>query len=463
MARNRRTDHGQVAHSSEASAPDQDARTLAATVLARVTEDGAYASRALDAELQRAGLAPRDAALSTEIVYGSLRVLPALDRIIAERLTRADARMDGLVRATLRAATYQLWHLSRLPTHAIVDESVRGVRNKRGPKLAGFVNAVLRKLAAARPAQPAPPRALVLPEWTAHTLERALGPERLARFLDQHADAPALCLRAEGERDRLLAQLRAAVPQASSGETALSPLGIWLRRAGSPRGLPGYADGAFSVQEEGAQLLGLALGARPRERIADVCAGHGGKTTLIARAVGPQGQLFALDKDERKLKQIPRELQRIGLGAVPLELHAVDLSVGTGGLQGGLDRVLVDAPCTGLGTVQRRPELLLRLRPEDPARMAALQRAILRNAATLVRPGGVLAYAVCSPTREEGQDVADAFSAEHPTYRVLHESLCPSLPSPDAGGVLHLGPWLLPQGASSAPDAYQLVVWRRED
>jgi 16S rRNA (cytosine967-C5)-methyltransferase len=431
-------------------------------VLARVTDDGAFASRALDAELKRAALPPRDAALATEIVYGALRVLPALDALIAERLTRADARLDPLVRAALRSAAYQLWHLDRVPTHAIVDESVRLVRGRRGAKLAGFVNAVLRKLAAARPAEPTPPRALVLPEWATNNLLRALGPARLARFLEQHAEAPALCLRAEGERADLLAQLRAALPTAALGETALSPLGVWLRRAGAPRALPGYDAGAFSVQEEGAQLLGLALGARPGERIADVCAGHGGKTTLLARAVGPGGQLFALDKDERKLKQIPRELARIGLGAVPLELHAVDLSVGTGGLAGGLDRVLVDAPCTGLGTVHRRPELLLRLRPEDPARLSELQSAILRNAATLVRPGGVLAYAVCSPTREEGQDVADAFSAEHPDFHCQRGPICAFLPPPDPGGVLQVGPWLLPAGVSTAPDAYQLVVWRRE-
>ena len=302
----------------------------------------------------------------------------------------------------------------------------------------------------------------MLPDWARDSLERALGPERLARFLEQHAEAPALCLRAEGDRGALLSQLAAALPTAALGETPLSPLGVWVRRAGAPRALPGYADGAFSVQEEGAQLLGLALGAQPGERIADVCAGHGGKTTLLARAVGPRGQLFALDKDERKLKEIPKELARIGLGAVPLALHAVDLSVGTGGLAGGLDRVLVDAPCTGLGTVQRRPELLLRLRPEDPARLAALQRSILHNAATLVRPGGVLAYAVCSPTREEGQDVADAFSAEHPEFRCQHGAACAFLPQPDPGGVLQIGPWLAPAGSSTAPDAYQLVVWRRE-
>ncbi|MEY4578629.1 MAG: hypothetical protein RL701_3332 [Pseudomonadota bacterium] len=460
MARNRRTDTRTLKSPPEQK-PDT-ARWVAAVVLERVTDEGAYASRALDAELNRAQLEARDAGLATEIVYGSLRVLPELDRIVATRLARVDARMDGFVRATLRSAAYQLWHLARLPSHAIVDESVAQVRKKRGPKLAGFVNALLRRLAEARPAEPMPPTALALPEWINGVLLRALGPERLASFL-AHAALPAgLCLRADRQSQaELLERLRTALPGADIAPTALSPLGVLVRRVGSPRGLPGYAEGAFSLQEEGAQLLALALGAQPGERIADVCAGHGGKTTLLARLIGAQGQLCALDKDERKLLAIPKELERIGLGAVPLELHPVDLSVGTGGLGATFDRVLVDAPCTGLGTAHRRPELLLRLKPEDPARLGALQLSILDRAAGLVRPGGLLGYAVCSPTSEEGSEVARAFSAAHPQFRLLLERQNERLPAPDPDGVLHIGPWLAP--GQTGPDAYQLVLWRRSE
>ncbi|MET0386885.1 MAG: transcription antitermination factor NusB [Polyangiales bacterium] len=454
MARNRRPDHGEVRDTTPVTA-----RLLAATVIERVVEGGAFASRALDAELSRASLDPRDGALATEIVYGTLRVLPDLDRIIAARLTRGSARLDSFVHATLRTAAYQLAHLGRLPTHAIVDESVSQTRRKRGPKLAGFVNAVLRRLAEARPAEPSPATAVVLPSWVHDNLARALDGERLARFLDQGANPATLCLRADSApREQLLAQLTAALPGADIGPAALSPLGVQVRRVGSPRALPGYTAGAFSVQEEGAQLIALALGARPGERIADVCAGHGGKTTLIARHVGPTGRVLALDKDERKLSAIPGELARIGLADVPIELHPVDLSVGVGGLAGDLDRVLVDAPCTGLGTAHRRPELLLRLSPEDPARLGKLQLAILTRAAGLVRVGGTLAYAVCSPTHEEGRDVADAFGAAHPGFQRVSDRLIEALPAPDPDGVLRIGPWL---AESAGPDAYQLVVWRR--
>jgi 16S rRNA (cytosine967-C5)-methyltransferase len=291
---------------------------------------------------------------------------------------------------------------------------------------------------------------------------QSLGPERLHRLLEQHASAPKLCLRADrSPRSELQAQLQAALPQAEIRPTSLSPLGLYLRRSGSPRALPGYKEGAFSVQEEGAQLLALAIGALPGERIADICAGHGGKTTLLARQVGSTGSLIAVDQDERKLDAIPGELKRIDLSDVPLELHAIDMSVGTGGLSADFDRVLVDAPCTGLGTVLRRPELLLRLQPEDPARMSQLQLKILRSAAQLVKPGGLLAYAVCSPTREEGPDVAAAFSAEHASFGYVTEPLSKVLPPPDPDAVLRIGAWLTSSEETSAPDAYQLVVWRR--
>jgi 16S rRNA (cytosine967-C5)-methyltransferase len=205
------------------------ARGLAARVLQRVTDEAAYASRALDAELSRSQLEPRDTALATEIVYGTLRVLPDLDRVLRARLTRDPSRMDGFVHATLRTAAYQLAHLGRLPTHAIVDESVSQVRARRGPKLAGFVNAVLRRLAEARPATPDPATALVLPDWVHAELLSSLGAERLAHFVAHGALSPALCLRSEGTpRDQLLRDLRAALPGADIEPTTLSPLGIWV-------------------------------------------------------------------------------------------------------------------------------------------------------------------------------------------------------------------------------------------
>jgi 16S rRNA (cytosine967-C5)-methyltransferase len=433
---------------------------VAITVLERVAERGAYASRALDAELARAGLDARDAGLATEIVYGALRVLPALDARIAAFLRRDARTLDGVARAALRAGCYQIDHLDRVPVHAVVDESVDVVRAARGRELAGFVNAVLRKLASgAEAARAGASRALLVPAWVHAALGDALGEARRAALLSPTSATPPLALRVRAgvAREDLAERLRAARPSAEIELGRVSPACLLAHRAGDPRALPGYAEGEFAVQEEGAQAIALACGVQEGEAVADLCAGHGGKTALLAEAAGARGDVVAIDLDARKLERIAPELARLGLGARKVDTQAIDLGVGTGGLPARFDRVLVDAPCTGLGTIQRRPELLLRVGPSDPARLADLQLAIVRNAARLVRAGGALVYAVCSPTLAEGPELARRVESELPQLERLNDAALGI--ATDADGVLRIGPWLSGLDANS-PDVYQVVRWR---
>jgi 16S rRNA (cytosine967-C5)-methyltransferase len=428
-------------------------------VLARVAEEGAYASRALDGELGRARLPPRDAALATELVYGTLRVLERVDAAFVP-LLRDPGRIDPLLRAALRIGVYQLLFLGRVPPHAAVDEAVGIVTRARGRALGGVANAVLRKVAATRPAAPEPPRTVDVPPWLETALLRGLGEQRAAAFLAARTAPPPLGLRVEdpspGARAAVARRLRASIARraplgrldrARVEEGSVSPRALLLYGAGDPRALPGYDEGAFSVQEEGAQAVALALGAQSGDRVADVCAGHGGKTTLLAREVGATGHVAALDVHETKLARIPSELRRLRLPVDRVSLHPVDLTVGTGGLRPAFDRVLVDAPCTGLGTLHRRPELLLRVGEGDPVRMAALQLAILRTAARLLRPGATLLYATCSPTREESLDVVEALLRERADLR---------LESAD-----FIGPWLAPD-PDLAPDTYAVLRLRAD-
>jgi 16S rRNA (cytosine967-C5)-methyltransferase len=411
-------------------------REVAARVLVRVEKEHAFAAAALEAELVRAAdLEARDRALATELVYGTLRVSPWLEAQIAPHAPRGTAKLDAFVRACLTLAAYQLYFM-RVPAFAAVNEAVGAIREVRGPRVGAFANAVLRKLAAqaaeARAGEGAETRLLgdatvdSTPAWLREALERSLGPDGARSFLLCAVDAPAVALRVEGaieraaERDAWVERLRAAAPDASIEPGRASPLAILVRGAGKPQKLPGYADGAWSVQEEGSQVAALSLGARPGETVLDACAGRGNKTALLARAVGSTGAVDACDASPAKLERLGEELARVGLRA--RATYAVDWSVGSGEVEGTYDRVLVDAPCSGVGTLRRRPEIALRRKAEDLGALALVQGAIARRAATHVRPGGTLAYVVCSVLREEGEAVIDALREALPDFEALEPS-----------------------------------------
>jgi 16S rRNA (cytosine967-C5)-methyltransferase len=389
---------------------------VAADVVVRVLTDKAYAAAALDAELERnVQLDVRDRALATELAYGTLRLLGWLEKRVGRHATKGVKSIEVHVRAHLLVAAYQVLVLTRVPAFAAVDQAVTTVRALRGPRVAGFVNAVLRKIASepkpdaeelARAALEAADPAL------AAALVNSIGREGALSLLAPE-ETPALGLRVEdaSARESWIARLREARPDATIEPGRLSPLAIVARGAGRLTDLPGWEEGAWSSQEEGSQIIALALGARPGESVLDACAGRGNKTGLLARAVRGEaagGGVDAADLHPAKLERLAIELDRIGLCA--RRTFAVDWAAGAGAATGPYDRALVDAPCSGMGTVRRRPELLLRRTAADLKELATLQRAILGRVAGLVRPGGRVVYAVCSVLREEAEDVT--FEAE---------------------------------------------------
>ncbi len=388
------------------------ARDVAALVLARVEKSGAFASAALDAELARTvQLEARDRAFATELVYGSLRALPWLRSEIVRFAARGIDTLDARVRGHLFVAAYQLY-FTRVPAFAAVSEAVEAIRYGRGARVASFANAVLRKLAerSASLGEAERQDAVIgsAPVWLREALERALPPAEARAVLRCGTEPPAVALRVERpeQRDTWVERLRAAAPGASIEAGGLSPRAILLRGAGKPQRLPGWDEGAWAVQEEGSQFAALAVGAREGEAVLDVCAGRGNKTAVLARAVGPHGAVDACDASASKLERLGEELARLGLRA--RAAFAVDWTVGSGEVTGTYDRVLVDAPCSGVGTLRRRPEIALRREAPDLASMARGQIAIASRAAAHVRPGGVLVYVVCSVLREEGEEVVDA-------------------------------------------------------
>lgn len=435
-------------------------RQIAARVLERVAEGGAWASPVLDAELRRAKLDERNAGLATEIVYGTLRALPSLDVMLDALLPRGIASLDGMTRAALRTASYQLLHLGRVPPHATVSDTVTIVRAWRGEKLAGLANAVLRKVAAHRPAAPAPPTSQAVPVWLRDELVLSVGEARASAFLASRPLPPSLALRVEdpGKRSEVVDHLRRTTTIEAARSGALAPGAILLRGAGDPRKLDVVVRGEATVQEEGAQVIACLLGARAGDRVADVCAGHGGKTLALMRAVGASGHVTAIDLYEEKLSQIADEVRRVHGDAKRLTTLAVDLTAGTGGLEARFDRVLVDAPCTGLGTIHRRPEILLRVGPTDPDRLAELQWRILQRAVKLARKGATLVYAVCSLARAEGEGIVRrAVDAGVVALDDAPPALSTIERDPD--GLIRLGPWSAPQGEGC--DGYVVAVLRR--
>lgn len=404
------------------------ARGVAARVVQRVLEEGAFVSDALDFELDTARLDGRDRALATELCYGVIRIEPALGERLQSLAKKGLSKGDAVLRGHLLVAAYQLLVLDRIPAFAAINEAVSALRRVRGARVAGFANAVLRRLSSSG-------ERLSLAE----ALEASVAPWLFAELCRSVGREPALGLlgaSAGGARRGLTVRLtsradRAALPWLERAEPGqIVPSALCLPPSGDLRRLEGYAEGAFVVQEEGAQWAALALGTRPGERVLDACAGHGQKSSLLAEQVGSAGALWVNDIAESKLQRLRQEFQRLGLPAP--HAHLTDLSRGVGELPAGMDRVLVDAPCTGTGTLRRRPEILRRLTPEDPQRLADRATQLMRQAATRARPGGRVLFVVCSVLRSECEDVTER----------LREVLEPApFDTPDAARVAGPGAW----------------------
>lgn len=384
------------------------ARAIAARVLCRVWESDAFAAAALDAELKKAqGLDPRDAGLATELVYGALRTQGALEQRLLELASKKRPIEDAGARAHLLIGAYSICFLDRIPPFAAVSEAVDGARTSGGQSVAGFVNAVLRRLAADVEANGRPPlsEAIVAsaPGWLRGALRRSIGRSQASAYLAAGPVPPpiGLCLAPEEDRGAWLTRLREAAPDAEIEPGRASPRAIVVRGAGDVRRLPG-AGSAWIIQEEGAQLVALALGLRPGEKALDACSGRGNKAWLLTHQAGPEGEVDAADLYPAKLNV----LREGPSGARVRRVFTVDWTAGTGDVPAAYyDRVLVDAPCSGTGTLRRRPEILIHREAADLARLAELQVTIVRRAATRVRDGGRLVFAVCSVLHDEAEAV----------------------------------------------------------
>ncbi|MEN8159861.1 MAG: 16S rRNA (cytosine(967)-C(5))-methyltransferase RsmB [Myxococcota bacterium] len=401
-------------------APTQ-ARLVAARVLERVETARAYANLALQAELGRASLGARDRAFATELVYGTLRWRGRLDFLLGHATDRPLAELEPGVRTLLRLGAYQILFCDSVPTAAAVDQTVRSARVLGASRAAGLVNAVLRRMAQRATEIPLPTladdplahleHALALPRWLAERWLADYGSAEAAALAEASNAVPPLTARANlgrTSRDALLAKVRARFPDARACDFA--PAGVVLGHGGQPGADPAFVEGLFTVQDEASQLVAELLDPQPGERVLDACAAPGTKTTAIAERVGPGGLVVATDRSERRLALVGRAARRLGLENVTALRR--DAAKPLRDLPGApFDRVLVDAPCSGLGTLRRNPDARWRLTPEAPASLAATQAALLASAAAVLRPGGTLVYSTCTLLHEENEAVVADFLA----------------------------------------------------
>ena len=373
----------------------------------------------------------RDRALAAEIAAGTLRWLAALDAVIAAFSRRPLDRLDPEVLDILRLSAYQLLHLDRIPPSAVVHDAVELTRSRKKASATGLVNALLRRVVREKAALPLPTRPAVPggsievdldylsvtlshPRWLVERWLSRVGFEAVEAWL-QFDNRPApVTLRANTlrtTRDALAERL--AAHGVATQPTRFAPEGL-IVLAGNPLQTPVATEGVFSVQDEASQLVAVAVGARPGESVLDVCAAPGGKTVAVAGAMEGRGLLVAADLRPRRLRLLHETLGAAGANSVRLvRLDAArPLPFGP-----AFDAVLLDAPCSGLGTVRRDPEIRWRRRPEDLERLAGVQDAMLEEAARVIRPGGRLVYATCSSEPEEDEDRVAAFLDRHPDFR----------------------------------------------
>jgi 16S rRNA (cytosine967-C5)-methyltransferase len=382
------------------------ARDVARRVLDRIAKDGAWATPTLDGELARSGLEERDRRLVSEIVYGVLRNRARLDRAIA---AHADLkRTPPRVVTALRIAAYQLLFLDRVPGYAAVDDAVHAARAAGGAKLAGFCNAVLRKLSTTRePPLPSDPRQRIelehsLPPWIADELVAAAGDrlEELAQALSQPAPIIARANALRTTREAVIAELEAAGVTATP--VAAAAMAIRLDGLGDPARSASFQAGSWTVQDTGAQLVGLTAAPRAGQRILDACAGVGGKSTHLAELSGDATPIDAADQSATKLELAAQTARRLGITS--LRRQVCDLLDPAAPLAPAYDLIVLDAPCSGLGVLRRHPDAKWRLKREDVPRLAGLQRQLLDAVVARLAPGGALVYSVCTFTRAEGPD-----------------------------------------------------------
>lgn len=406
----------------------RDARSTALDVLLKVEQAQAFSNLQLNQALRSGKLERQEAALATELVYGTLQRLNTIDHHLSRFVTRGLDKLQPWVRNLLRLSFYQLYYLDRIPPHAAVNEAVN-IAKRRGHKgISGMVNGVLRNVlrnldSLSIPSTwPAVKRIALTashPEWLVERWIEQFGEDETEAMCEENNRPPLLSARVnrlQTDRETLLAELRQS--QIEAEPSLLSADGIVLRgRSGNLAMTSWHEEGKLTIQDESSMLVAAVLAAAPGMRVLDCCAAPGGKTTHIAEMMQDIGEVWANDIHEHKQQLIDSQAKRLGL-------TCVKTIVGDAGRLAErfpvehFDRILLDAPCSGLGVIRRKPDIKWRKNAEELSELPALQARLLEEAAKLLRPGGTLVYSTCTIEPAENEQIISRFLAAHPEFTV---------------------------------------------
>jgi len=395
-------------------------RHLAADILTQVNQSGVFASSLLDEILEQQHLSQTaDGKLLTFLVYGVLRNRGYLDWIIAKLYHAHFEQLEEIIKNILRVALFQLAFSERLPSFAVVNEAVKHAKRIRRDKTA-LVNAILRNYLRRRhlvsfPSphdDPAQYLSIVHshPRWLVDEWINIFGAEETMSLCASNNKLPPMTARVNTlkiSRENLINRL--AQEGFSPAPTSFSPDGIILDQGDKPpQKTAAFSEGFFRLQDEGAQLISLLAAPQPGELVLDACAGSGGKTTHLAMLMNNNGRIIAADKNISSLQALNQEVRRLGIEII--ETHPMDLNLGLPvEFQSSFDLVLVDAPCSGTGTLRRNPEIKWRLQPADVEKSTVLQEKILHRASQAVKKGGRLIYCTCSLLSAENENIVERF------------------------------------------------------
>ncbi len=408
----------------------ETARTTALRVLVSCRSHGAWADAALRAQISRDGLTGQDAALCSRIVYGVMQNRMLLDHYISAHCSQKPDHLQPPLLEILRIGAYQIVFLDKVPDSAAVNTSVELAKLAKRGQASGLVNAVLRKISQNKSAlPPVPARDAVQrlsiqyshPKWLVKRMVGLLGEAEAERFLACNNSIPPITVQVNPLKttEEALTQelLRSGVQVARHPWV---PDCLALSGVGDLRALPAFQAGKFLVQDPAARLVSYIAGVKPGDRVLDVCAAPGGKSFSAAFAMENRGSILSCDLHENKLKRIEEGAARLGVEIV--STAAADGRSFRPEWEAAFDAVLVDAPCSGLGIIRKKPDTRYK-KPDDLFTLPVVQSAILASAARYVRPGGVLVYSTCTVLPEENEQVTQAFLAEHPAFQAEPFSL----------------------------------------